>query len=62
VALDRISEGCEAPEKGYPFEVLTIQVPGGPNLSWRTPPLSGELMQYQSHHDDYAYSRSEVAI
>jgi hypothetical protein len=42
--------------------VLTVQVPGGPDLLWRTPPLSGELIQCQSFHGNYAYLRGGVAM
>jgi hypothetical protein len=42
--------------------VLTIWVSGGPDLLWRTLFLSSELILYQSDHDDYAYSRGEVAM
>jgi hypothetical protein len=41
VASDRLSEGCEALGKDYPFGVLTVWLPGGPNPLWRTPPLLG---------------------
>jgi hypothetical protein len=42
--------------------VLTIWVPGGPDLLWRTPPLSGELIRCQSDHSDYACPRGGVAM
>jgi hypothetical protein len=42
--------------------VLTVQVPGGPDLLWRTPPLSGELIRCQSDHGDYACSHGGVAM
>jgi hypothetical protein len=29
---------CEAPRKGYPLRVLTVQVTSGTNLLWRTCP------------------------
>jgi hypothetical protein len=42
--------------------VLTVQIPCGPDLSWRTLPLSGELIRCQSNDDVYEYSRGGVAI
>jgi hypothetical protein len=41
MALDHLSRGCEAPGKGYPLGVLTVQVFGGPDLLWRTPVFIG---------------------
>jgi hypothetical protein len=42
--------------------VLTVLVPSGPDLLWRTQPLSGELIQCQSDHDDYACSHGAVPM
>jgi hypothetical protein len=42
--------------------VLPVWVPGGPDLLWRTPPLSGELIRCQSGHGDYACSCGEVSM
>jgi hypothetical protein len=42
--------------------VLTAWVPCGPDLLWRTPPLSGELIRCQSNHDIYACSHGGVAM
>jgi hypothetical protein len=40
--------------------VLTVQVPGGLDLIWRTPPLSDEFVRCQSYDDDYAYLHGGV--
>jgi hypothetical protein len=42
--------------------VLTVQVPGGLDLVWRTLPLSGELIRCESYHADYVYSHGGVAM
>jgi hypothetical protein len=60
VALDHLYEGCEAPGMGYSLRVWTVRVPGGPDLLLMTLPLSGELIQCQSHHDNYACLHGEV--
>jgi hypothetical protein len=63
VALDHLSEGrCEVPGMGYPLRVLTVQVPGGPDLLWGAPPLSGELIQCHNYHSDYACLHGEVVV
>jgi hypothetical protein len=62
VALDHLFGGCKTPGKGYLLGVLTIRVLGGPNLLWRTLPVSGELIRCQSDHEDYACSHGGVAM
>jgi hypothetical protein len=47
---------------GYPLGVLIIRVPGGPDPSWRTLPLSGELIQCRSDHGDFVCPHGEIAM
>jgi hypothetical protein len=54
--------GCEAPGKGYPLGVLSIQVLGGPDLLCRTLSLLGEFIRCQSDDDDYACFCGGVAM
>jgi hypothetical protein len=42
--------------------MFTVWVPGGHDHLWRTPPSSGELIQCQNDHADYACSRGGVAM
>jgi hypothetical protein len=42
--------------------MLTVRIPGGPDLLWRTSPLSHEPIPCQSEHDDYVYSRGGVIM
>jgi hypothetical protein len=42
--------------------VLNVRVPYGLDLLWGTLSLSGELVQCQSNHDVYVFSRSGLVI
>jgi hypothetical protein len=42
--------------------MLTVRVLGGPDLLWRTPPISSELIRCHSDHDDYKCSHGGVAM
>jgi hypothetical protein len=42
--------------------VLTAWIPDGSDPLWRSPLLSGVLIQCQSYHGDYACSYGEVAM
>jgi hypothetical protein len=42
--------------------MLTVRVPGGSDLVWRTPSLPGEFIRCQSYHGDYVCSHGGVAI
>jgi hypothetical protein len=42
--------------------VLTAWVLDGSDLSWENPSLSGELIRYQSDHNDYMCSHGVVSM
>jgi hypothetical protein len=42
--------------------VLTVWVPGGPDLFMENLPISGELIRFQSDYGDYASSCGGVAM
>jgi hypothetical protein len=54
--------GLRGPREWWSVLVLTVRIPGGPDLLWRTSPLSHESIPCQSEHDDYVYSRGGVIM
>jgi hypothetical protein len=64
------SLGLLSPCEMVPLVVILVRihigvdhpVPYGPDLSWKPPPFSGNLIRCQSNHDMYACSRGVVVM
>jgi hypothetical protein len=55
-------QGVRGSREGCSILVLTVRVPCGLDLSWRTLPLSSELIRCQSNHDVYVCSHGGVSM